>query len=247
VRSRYTTKLYVSHAAPLRTRSKHGTRERLKQRLSTLAVAGGPIDPFILARANKLTQLTSSRNMGVTVSPPLFKRIFQHHQGARDPYQPKLPRGRRAHSSRILPVTSDDFNPSKLSKKSNLCSPRSAVSLPTSLPNLHLLPRRRRTAVVRFSDVSVRVYQVTTHYCYEVSRNDEVDEDEASSALVEAPFWTLDWDYCDFATRLPINQFEAFHREGAGIRSRTKAQLPKDFERLYRISRSSNSPRSRAA
>jgi hypothetical protein len=179
--------------------------------------------------------------MGISVSPPLFKRILQHRYGAGQ--HPELTSGRRAFSNRILPVTSDQFESSKVAnKKSNLSSPRSAVSLPTSLPSL--LPRRRRTAVVRFVDVSVRVYEVTTYYPDSAMQSTlEGGEEEAAAATPgtnNSPVRTLDWDYCDYSTKLPINQYEAFHREGPGIRSRTKAQLPKDFERLYRISRCHN-------
>jgi hypothetical protein len=180
--------------------------------------------------------------MGVSTSPPLFKRIFQHRQGAS--HCPELPGGRRAYSHRILPVTSDEFESSTLAnKKSSLSAPRSAVSLPTSLPCL--LPRRRRAAVVRFADVSVRVYEMTTYYPDAAAQSVPEGEETGTAAPAtpgscDSPVWTMDWEYCDYSTKLPINQYEAFHREGCGIRSRTKAQLPRDFERLYRISRSSS-------
>lgn len=167
--------------------------------------------------------------MGVKVpSPPLFKRIFnlQHVDGAR---RPAL--GRKAHSNRILPVTTDE--PLTHQKKSSTSSPRSAVSLPVSLPNLKVR-RGRRASVVRFSDVSVRVFEVTT---YPPSPTPGAEEEV--TAPKEPVIWTLDWKYSDYSTSLPINQFEALHREGSGIRSRTKAQLPRDFERLYRLSRCS--------
>jgi hypothetical protein len=169
--------------------------------------------------------------MGVKApSPPLLKRIF-HFQNVEAARHPAF--GRKAHSSRILPVTTDE--PQFHEKKSSISSPRSALSLPVSLPNLTVKIRRgRRAPVVQFSDVTVRVYELTTYQPSPTS-----DGDEEATAPNEPVIWMLDWKYSDYSTKLPINQFEAFHREGNGIRSRTRAQLPKDFERLYRLSRCS--------
>jgi hypothetical protein len=169
--------------------------------------------------------------MGVKApSPPLLKRIF-HFQSVEDSRRPAF--GRKAHSNRILPVTTDE--PLTCEKKSSISSPRSAISLPVSLPNLAVKVRRgRRAPVVHFSDVAVRIYELTT---YPPSQTSESEEE--AMAPKEPVIWTLDWKYSDYSTRLPINQFETFHREGKGIRSRTRAQLPKDFERLYRLSRCS--------
>jgi hypothetical protein len=169
--------------------------------------------------------------MGVNApSPPFLKRIL-HFQGVEGARRPAF--GRKAHSNRILPVTTDE--PLTREKKSSVSSPRSAVCLPVSLPNLATKVRRgRRAPVVQFSDVAVRVYEVTTYPTLETS-----DGDEEATAQREPVIRTLDWKYSDYSTKLPINQFEAFHREGHGIRSRTRAQLPKDFERLYRLSRCS--------
>jgi hypothetical protein len=169
--------------------------------------------------------------MGVKApSPPFLKRIF-HFQSVEAARRPTF--GRKAFSNRILPVTTDE--PQFHEKKSSISSPRSALSLPVSLPNLTVKVRRgRRAPIVQFSDVAIRVFEVTTYPPSPTS-----DGDEKEPAPKEPVIWTLDWKYSDYSTKLPINQFEAFHREGNGIRSRTRAQLPKDFERLYRLSRCS--------
>lgn len=116
-------------------------------------------------------------------------------------------------TQRIAPLSTNSLHTPYLDeRKPNLPSPRSLGSL--------LARSRRRSPHVQFADVSVRVYEVTNY-------DTETDH----------PKQTLDWSYSEFSTKLPINQFEEYHREGVGLRSRTKAQLPKDFERHYRSKR----------
>lgn len=96
----------------------------------------------------------------------------------------------------------------------------------------------RRESRVRFSEVSIREYEVLR--LLDSSEEPEDSEDNFSVSECDSDLMpisrgtTLDWQYRDTDRPLSINQYETHHRQGKGIRTRTRSKLPDDFEERYR-------------
>jgi len=108
---------------------------------------------------------------------------------------------------------------------------------------------RRRRSRVRFSDVSIRVYDsaafgVSSSSAHsspssgsECGNNDDGENDNRHHAATTNTATTATTTVIhafDDAPPLPINLFENYVRRGVGIRTKTRTKLPRDFEERYR-------------